>query len=166
MLDASARRHGPRAAATDRLARLRDGLPEPEPAPPPAPDAPEPERAPAPLPPAALDLLDRLRAAGVGLLSEAQIDDAGALRALRDADLAVRVSGRLYAHAETVAEVSRRVVALLGERGSLSLGELRDELATSRKSAQAFLELLDRDRVTRRGADDRRTLATRAVPTR
>jgi selenocysteine-specific elongation factor len=55
-------------------------------------------------------------------------------------------------------------VALLTERGSLSLAELRDELGTSRKSAQAFLELLDRERVTRRGADDRRTLATRTVP--
>jgi selenocysteine-specific elongation factor len=159
VLDATARRHGSGAPATERLVRLRDGLPEPE-APvqtPPAPVAPEP-------PPTTSGLLDRLRDAGVTMLSEAQMDDADALRALRDAGLAVRVSGRLYAHADTVAEVRGQVVALLTERGSLSLAELRDELGTSRKSAQAFLELLDRERVTRRGADDRRTLAARAVP--
>jgi selenocysteine-specific elongation factor len=160
VLDAAARRHGPGAPATDRLVRLRDGLPEPE-----ALAEPEPASA-APEPPPAMssELLDRLRDAGVTLLSEAQIDDPDGLRALRDAGLAVRVSGRLYADADTVAEVRGRIVALLAQRGSLSLAELRDELRTSRKSAQAFLELLDRERVTRRGADDRRTLATRTVP--
>jgi selenocysteine-specific elongation factor len=110
-------------------------------------------------------VLDRLRDAGITLLSEAQIEDADALRALRDAGLAVRVSGRLYAHVDTVAEVRGLVIAILAERGSLSLAELRDELGASRKSAQAFLELLDRERVTRRGADDRRTLVARTVRT-
>ena len=159
VLDATARRHGPGAPSTDRLVRRRDGLPEPEASvqPAPVPAAPEP-------PPTASGLLDRLRDAGVTLLSEAQIDDAEALRALRDAGVAVRVSGRLYADADTVAAVSARIVALLAQRGSLSLAELRDELGTSRKSAQAFLELLDRERVTRRGPDDRRTLAARTVP--
>jgi selenocysteine-specific elongation factor len=165
VLDAAAGRHGPAAPATERLVRLRDGLPEPEPEvevePAPEPVAP----APAPLSPAATELLERLREAGVTLLSEAQIDDADALRALRDAALAVRVSGRLYAHVDAVAEVRGRVIALLAERGSLSLAELRDDLGASRKSAQAFLELLDREHVTRRGADDRRTLASRTVPT-
>jgi selenocysteine-specific elongation factor len=161
VLDAAARRHGPAAPATDRLVRLRDGLPEPEPQAPPEPVAPEP----APLPPTATGVLDRLRDAGITLLSEAQIEDADALRALRDAGLAVRVSGRLYAHVDTVAEVRGLVIAILAERGSLSLAELRDELGASRKSAQAFLELLDRERVTRRGADDRRTLVARTVRT-
>jgi selenocysteine-specific elongation factor len=158
ILDAAARRHGPGSPATDRLARLRDGRPEPaaEASPPPPPPAPEPPRA---LPAGADAVLARLREAGYGLLSEAQIEDADALRAVRDAGLAVRVSGRLYAHADVAGAAKERVVALIAERGSLSLAELRDALGTSRKSAQAFLELLDRERVTRRGADDRRTLA-------
>jgi selenocysteine-specific elongation factor len=76
----------------------------------------------------------------------------------------VRVSGRLYGHADVVGPTRERIVGLLAERGSLSLAELRDELGASRKSAQAFLELLDRERITRRGADDRRTLAPQGAP--
>jgi selenocysteine-specific elongation factor len=163
ILDATARRHGPRGAATERLVRRRDGVPEPAaapvaepaPAPPPQPVAP---------PPGSDAVLQRLREAGIALLSEAQIDDAAALRALRDAGLAVRVSGRLYGHADVVGPTRERIVGLLAERGSLSLAELRDELGASRKSAQAFLELLDRERITRRGADDRRTLAPQGAP--
>jgi selenocysteine-specific elongation factor len=154
ILDATARRHGARSAATDRLARLRDGLPEPEARPAPRPQAPPPP----PMPAGAGAVLERLREAGAALLSEAQLGDPEALRALREAGLAVRVSGRLYADTDTVRTVRERVARLIGERGSLSLAELRDELGASRKSAQAFLELLDRERVTRRGADDRRTL--------
>ncbi|HMJ37008.1 MAG TPA: selenocysteine-specific translation elongation factor [Baekduia sp.] len=104
----------------------------------------------------------RLRAAGIGLLSEAQLgDDAAALPALRAGGRAVRVSGQLYAHAEVAADVRARIVALLAAHGSVSLAEVRDALATSRKPAQAFLEHLDAERVTRRMPDDRRVLRTR-----
>ena len=41
------------------------------------------------------------------------------------------------------------------ERGSISLGEVRDLFGTSRKYAQAFLEHLDALHVTRRNGDTR-----------
>jgi selenocysteine-specific elongation factor len=47
---------------------------------------------------------------------------------------------------------------LMEREGSASLAEVRTALAVSRKSAQAFLELLDAERVTRRRPDDRREL--------
>jgi selenocysteine-specific elongation factor len=76
----------------------------------------------------------------------------------------VRVSGQLYAHGEVAAGVRGRIVALLEQTGSVSLSEVRDALATSRKPAQAFLEHLDAERVTRRLPDDRRVLRTRREP--
>jgi selenocysteine-specific elongation factor len=42
--------------------------------------------------------------------------------------------------------------------GAIPLGRLRDELGTSRKYAQAWLEHLDAARVTRRLPDDSRVL--------
>jgi selenocysteine-specific elongation factor len=108
----------------------------------------------------------RLRDAGAALLSEAQLaGDAAALPALRAAGRAVRVSGTLYAHAEVAADVRARVVALLQATGSASLSEVRDALGTGRKPAQAFLEHLDAERVTRRGPDDRRVLRGRPTAT-
>jgi selenocysteine-specific elongation factor len=71
------------------------------------------------------------------------------------------VSGTLYAHADVAAAVREQIVALLEREGSTSLAEVRDALATSRKPAQAFLEHLDAERVTRRLPDDRRVLRAR-----
>ena len=43
----------------------------------------------------------------------------------------------------------------------MTLARLRDELATSRKYAEALLEHLDQVRVTKRLPDDRRVLRSR-----
>jgi selenocysteine-specific elongation factor len=53
-----------------------------------------------------------------------------------------------------LADVHRRVIAI-AERsdGSISLAQLRDELGTSRKFAQALLEHLDSEKVTIRRGD-------------
>src|SRR5581483_10886637 len=78
---------------------------------------------------------------------------AGDLATLREAGIAVRVSRTLHYHREVLDEVRARVLAL-AERGegSVTLAGLRDELATSRKFAQALLEHLDAEKVTvRRG---------------
>jgi selenocysteine-specific elongation factor len=56
-------------------------------------------------------------------------------------------------------------VALLQRDGTATLGGVRDALRISRKSAAAFLEHLDRERVTRRLPDNSRVLA-RARPSR
>ena len=124
---------------------------------------------PPPADPAAVAQVEaRLRSASLALLNAASLDaaDARALAALRADGRAVRVSGRLYASAERAAEVQRTIVALIETTGSASLPEVRDALGTGRKPAQAFLEHLDAERVTRRRPDDRRVLRARAATRR
>jgi selenocysteine-specific elongation factor len=160
VLDPAARRHGRRPEVLERLQRLRSGEPEPEPTPEaaPAPEPPAPE--PAPLPASALALEERLRAAGHEPPSEGELDPAD-LRALRDVGRAVRVGRAMYAHPDAVASVRARVEAVIAAEGSITLARLRDELATSRRYAQALLEHLDAERVTKRLPDDSRVLRRR-----
>jgi selenocysteine-specific elongation factor len=155
VLDAAARRHGRRADIVARLERLRRGEPEPEPDVPPAPEPAAPE--PAPLSASALALEERLRAAGHEPPNAADLD-VDDLRALRDAGRAVRVGRAMYAHPEALAEVRARVEGIIAAEGSITLAQLRDELQTSRKFAQALLEHLDAERVTKRLPDDSRVL--------
>jgi selenocysteine-specific elongation factor len=67
----------------------------------------------------------------------------------------VRVSRTLHYHPDTLEELRRRV-SELAERhgGSITLAQLRDELGTSRKFAQALLEHLDAEKVTIRRGDE------------
>jgi selenocysteine-specific elongation factor len=106
------------------------------------------------LPASALALEQRLRAAGVEppLDSELNPDD---LRALRDAGRAVRVSKSLHYHPDVVAEVRARLISI-AERsgGAVTLAQLRDQLGTSRKFAQALLEHFDAEKVTIRRGDE------------
>ncbi len=158
VLDPAARRHGRTAPAVARLERLRRGEDEPN-----SPElatedpreADEPERCSE----AAMRLADRLREAGhlpepVSALGSAATE----LAALRSAGIAVRVGPDMYAHRAAVEEVGRLVAAVIGAEGSITLGRLRDELATSRKYAQAWLEHLDAGRLTKRLPDNRRVL--------
>jgi selenocysteine-specific elongation factor len=160
VLDPAARRHGRRPEVVERLQRLRRGEPDPEPTQPaaPAPEPPAPE--PAPLPASALALEERLRAAGHQPPSESELDPAD-LRALRDAGRAVRVGRAMYAHPDAVALVRARVEEIIAAEGSITLARLRDDLATSRRYAQALLEHLDAERVTKRLPDDSRVLRRR-----
>jgi selenocysteine-specific elongation factor len=161
VLDPAARRHGRRPEVLERLQRLRRGEPEPEPAPERlAPDPEPPAHAPEPLPASALALEERLRAAGHEPPSESELDGAD-LRALRDAGRAVRVGRAMYAHPDAVALVRARVEEIIAAEGSITLARLRDELATSRRYAQALLEHLDAERVTKRLPDDSRVLRRR-----
>jgi len=166
VLDARARRHGggrkPRAYLRSGGALERE--------PPAGSAAPRLVRPRAAVAPAREDELalraleQRLRDAGMSLISEAQLGAAPAqLRALRADGRAARVSGRLYAHADVLAEARRQILALIERDGSTTLAAVRDALGTSRKSAQAFLEHLDGARLTRRLPDDRRVLAHRGV---
>jgi selenocysteine-specific elongation factor len=139
-----------------RLERLRRGEPEPEPqAATPAPEAAPPP--PEPLSDSALVLEERLRAAGHEPPNAADLDPAD-LAALREAGRAVRVGRAMYAHPEALARVRARVEALIAADGAITLAGLRDELQTSRKFAQALLEHLDAERVTKRLPDDSRVL--------
>jgi selenocysteine-specific elongation factor len=157
VLDPAARRHGRRADALDRLERLRRGEPEPEPESPPAPAQPAAPAEPAPLPDTARALEERLRAAGHEPPNAADLDPDD-LAVLRAAGRAVRVGRAMYAHPEALAGVRARVEAVIAAEGSITLARLRDELQTSRKFAQAHLEHLDAERVTKRLPDDARVL--------
>jgi selenocysteine-specific elongation factor len=158
VLDPAPRRHGRRRELIERLQRLRRGEREPEPRPAPAPAAAPP--GPAALTDSALALEQRLRAAGHEPPSESDLDAAD-LRALRDAGRAVRVGRNMYAHPDAIASVRARVEEIIAAEGSITLARLRDELATSRRYAQALLEHLDADRVTKRLPDDSRVLRRR-----
>ncbi len=164
ILDAVARRHGRRPDVLLRLRARADGEPDPQIA---QADQAEPATTtgppsePLPLDPALRARIETaLDAAGLGLLNAASLDpdEAGALTALRREGRAVRVSGRLYGHPALISDAEARIVALIEAQGSASLGEVRDLLGTGRKPAQALLEHLDAQRLTRREPDDRRVL--------
>ena len=166
VLDPRARRHGRRADIAARLQRLRAGEPDPPAAGPPVKPATPAGRpavsASAPLSPAAVRLAERLRVAGHEPPTRGQLGaDAGELPALLAAGQAVRVGRDMYAHPDALAAVARRVTAIIHSEGAITLARLRDELATSRRYAQALLEQLDAARVTLRLPDDRRVLRER-----
>jgi selenocysteine-specific elongation factor len=100
------------------------------------------------LSPGAIALEQRLKDAGFEPPLDSELD-AGDLAALREAGRAIRVSKNLHYHPDVLVEVRRRVV----ERGAVTLAQLRDELQTSRKFAQALLEHLDSQKVTIRRDD-------------
>jgi selenocysteine-specific elongation factor len=157
VIDPAARRHGRRADALARLERLRRGAPEPEPEAPPAPTPPPARAAPQALPASALALEERLRAAGHEPPNATNLDPAD-LGVLRAAGRAVRVGRAMYAHPEALAAVRATVEAVIAADGEITLARLRDELQTSRRFAQALLEHLDAERVTKRLPDDSRVL--------
>ena len=151
VLDPGPRRHGPSRDLLARLAALERGE-EPKGAPP------EPEPKPRtdlpPLTDAALEAEERLRAAGAEPPLDAELGP-GELAALRAHGRAVRIAPNLHAHPEALAEVEARLVAVIERDGSITLAAARDELGTSRKFAQAFLEHLDGAHITLRRGDER-----------
>ena len=154
VLDPHPRRHGPSRDVLVLLERLSRGdasdvsVPQEQKR--------EPHRDAAPrieLSPSAIALEQRLKKAGFEppLDSELDRDDLTALRAARRA---TRVSKTLHYHPVVLADIRRRVLALAAANdGAVTLAQLRDELGTSRKFAQALLEHLDSERVTIRRGD-------------
>ena len=168
VLDASPRRHGPSRQLIARLERLERG------------DEPraqgtdgdaasagaEPDKGnsrgrltrkespPTPsLTRAQLALERRLLDAGLAPPLDRELDG-GDLAALRAAGRVVRVSRSLHYHRDVLDKAQRRVLALAEQGGgAVTLAQLRDELGTSRKFAQALLEHLDSERVTIRRGD-------------
>jgi selenocysteine-specific elongation factor len=160
VVDAKPRKHGARAEVVERLRALERGEAPSDPEPPPPAAAPSP--APPPLDAAALRLAELLRADGAkpradGDLAEAAglspPEAADRLRRLVAAGEAVRVSRNLHFAPEPLAELERRVVAICEREGGATIAGVRDELGTSRRYAQALLEHLDAEKVTRRQGD-------------
>ena len=159
VVDPRPRKHGPSPELAERLRALERGEAPPEPAPaPPAPSAPAaPE-----LDDAALRLEAELRADGPTPRTDSELaaalglEPAAAaerLRALEHSGRAVRVGRNLHFAPDALAELTARVIAICERDGSATIAGVRDELGTSRKYAQALLEHLDAEKVTRRVGD-------------
>lgn len=79
------------------------------------------------------------------------------LDALADGTRVTKVSPGVYFHGESMAASEATVIQMAADNGSISIAELRDELGTGRKHAQAILEYCDGKKITYR-RDDRRYL--------
>jgi selenocysteine-specific elongation factor len=67
----------------------------------------------------------------------------------------VRVDDNIAFAREAYVEMTSRIVEHLKAQGTITLAQVRDMFATSRKYAQALLEYLDDQRITRRVGDER-----------
>jgi selenocysteine-specific elongation factor len=67
----------------------------------------------------------------------------------------VKVSDDIFYPRATYEAMVARILALIDERGSASVADLRDLFQTTRKYAVPFMEHLDEVRVTRRQGDVR-----------
>jgi selenocysteine-specific elongation factor len=74
---------------------------------------------------------------------------------LQDGGKIVRVGGDGWISASALSEVTGRVAVMIGEKGSMSVGEFKNELGLSRKYAVPLLEHLDISGCTRREGDTR-----------
>jgi selenocysteine-specific elongation factor len=61
----------------------------------------------------------------------------------------------MHVHGDALDEVHDLVVAVIERDGQITLAQLRDELQTSRKYAQAYLEHFDATKVTLRRGEAR-----------
>jgi selenocysteine-specific elongation factor len=177
VIDAHARRHGRRQDLLEDLRRRRDGRPATAH----APDLRKPHAldlrnrqtpdlsnrqagtttAPVPVVDAVvLEAVEQsLLSTWLRPLTPAQLDaSTDALEALRAHGKAMRVGRELHIHTTALASAQASTIELIKRDGSVTLAQLRDALAISRKSAQALLEHFDRTRVTRRMPDDSRVL--------
>jgi selenocysteine-specific elongation factor len=67
----------------------------------------------------------------------------------------VKVSDNIVFSKAAYDDMVSKISSGIKAGGKISLGEVRDMFGTSRKYVQALLEYLDREKVTRRVADDR-----------
>jgi selenocysteine-specific elongation factor len=98
--------------------------------------------------------LEALRSNPFSPPAEASLDE-DLLAYLEDRREIVRVGEGVAFAAEAYGEMVDRVTAHIREKGNVTLGEVRDMLGTSRKYAQALLEHMDAERITRRVGDAR-----------
>ena len=77
------------------------------------------------------------------------------LAALIEQGKLVKVSDTVLFSAEAYEEMTQAIVNYLQREGSITLAQVRDMFKTSRKYAQALLEHLDDQRITRRVGDER-----------
>jgi selenocysteine-specific elongation factor len=158
VLDPAPRRHGPSRDLLARLAALERGEEPVEEAPA---GAPKREAELPPLTAAAAAVEQTLREAGAAPPLDSELDR-DALAVLRAHGRAVRLGPTMHVHPEALAEAQARLTAVIRREGSITLARARDELGTSRKYAQAYLEHLDAEHVTLRRGDERVLRRSRA----
>ncbi len=83
------------------------------------------------------------------------IPEADLLNMLIGQGRVVKVSDNVVFSASVYNDMVAKVTSHIKSNGKVSLGEVRDMFGTSRKYAQALLEYLDREKVTRRVGDER-----------
>jgi selenocysteine-specific elongation factor len=83
------------------------------------------------------------------------LPDPALLAYLEEEGRIVRVEDNIAFAREAYEEMTSRIVAHLKAQGTITLAQVRDMFATSRKYAQALLEHLDEQRITRRVGDER-----------
>ena len=81
--------------------------------------------------------------------------DAEVLNLLADEGRVVKVSETVVFAASAYQEMVERVSEYVGERGEITVADVRDMFGASRKYALALLEHLDQQRITRRVGDSR-----------
>ncbi len=83
------------------------------------------------------------------------IPESDLLNMLIEQGRVVKVSDSVVFSKSAFDEMLARITSRIKDKGKISLGEVRDMFGASRKYAQALLEYLDREKVTRRVGDDR-----------
>jgi selenocysteine-specific elongation factor len=120
------------------------------------------QSSPAPLDDAAHRLAELLRQDGASPRADGELAAAAGLsaaeagkrlRLLERDGLAARVGANLHFDPGALRELVERVVAICERDGRATVAGVRDELGSSRRYAQALLEHLDAERVTRREGD-------------
>ncbi|MCB9845485.1 MAG: selenocysteine-specific translation elongation factor [Phycisphaeraceae bacterium] len=96
-------------------------------------------------------------------LAMREADVRAALTSAARAGEVVHIGGGWHLSASNARELEARVLMLLAEKGSLTVSQIRDALATTRKYAVPLCEYLDRIGITRRRGDSR-IAGPRAVP--
>ena len=99
-------------------------------------------------------LLERLKGQGVRPETDPKLDSE-LLEYLEAQHLIVRLKGGVNLDREVYDGMVAQTTALLEAQERATLADIRDRLGTSRKVAQAFLEHLDTNRITRRVGDAR-----------
>lgn len=97
-------------------------------------------------PPAASDIISK---------SKLKVDGKELVASLLDSGRLVQVADDIIFARSAFEEAKKRVITFIKENGSLTVGELRDLLNTSRRYALPLLEYLDAKRITRRVGDKR-----------
>lgn len=90
--------------------------------------------------------------------------DANIQLALTERGDLIRATEGIFFTPSSLRQIEIAIVSFIEEKGRITLADVRDQFGTSRKYAQAILELLDARRVTRRIGDERILLAGRKPP--